>query len=398
MRAQYTLLGYADVAVCHAHAACFFNLCREHHIPYTPLPIKEGAEIVHETDVHFRVRLGVWRELGRLCTSRGIRAVEYRRGGIPVLARRYGRRAGLWAGLLVGAILLWLSGQVVWDVRLEPNEAVDMEQLTAQLKESGLAVGTWLPSLETDAVESRLLLCSEDIAWVSINVRGTVAYVQVRELLKPSAQTVDEPQNLVASCDGVVDSVRLLAGDAVVHAGELVRKGQLLISGVVDSADTGYRTAAASGEVWARTEHTLTVEVPRQVEQKVCVERRKGEILLFFFGKTIKVSKSTGIIEGNCDTIKEIKGLTLPGGTSLPISWQTTELVFYEMQTLSLDDAELERRAQTQLRQELLAATQGALLLSKEITSVLTEEGIRMVCQYTCVENIAVPLCFEEQQ
>lgn len=49
----------------------------------------------------------------------------------------------------------------------------------------------------------------------------------------------------------------------------MVRAGQLLISGVVDSGYGGSRQVAGMGKVYGRTWYTLRCRVPLTVEEKV---------------------------------------------------------------------------------------------------------------------------------
>ena len=384
MRAEHWLLGYIECRVRAGHASCFFNLCREYGIPYAPLPSEEGTVCVRCRRVSERV-------LVDSCAARGIDLCVTRRGGLPAIAYRYRRRVGLPVGLLLALALLIVSSNTLWDVRVEGGDG-DAEQLLAAC---GLAVGAWMPALDTDAIESRVLTESDSVAWVSVNLRGCVANVQIRPLLRPESTRTEQTTNLVAACDGVIDSLRLIAGEAAVAPGELVRAGQLLVAGVRDSSVQGYKTAAAEGEVWARVEDTLSVYLPRVMSQKVYGKTQILEKNLFFFGKSIKIIKNSGIIEAKCDTIKRIETLALSGGVTLPVSLETTLAQCYDVCELVLSDAELTARAYEMLGLALTEATQGATLLSKRVQCELTDTGILLTCRYCCVKNIAQPLAFE---
>ncbi len=393
MRIDHVILGYCEFFVCKEHAACFLNLCHDTGFLYQPLPKKDNEETYC-----YRCRLATSTELLRRCKERGIALREVHYGGLPRVFYRYRRRAGLAVGGVLAALLIWLSCSVVWDVRIETEGDVSLSRMREQLASCGLSVGSWIPSLETDEVESRLLTDSQGVAWVSVNMRGTVAYVQIRPLLTPNAvDSQGETVNLVASSDGIVESVRLMAGDVVVRPGDLVRKGQLLISGVRDIGEDGYALSEARGEVMARTTHTLTLEIPLSYEQKVYTGEKKVEKTLFFFGKTIKVTKSTGIIGGNCDTIRKMEIYSLFGDVALPVSMQTVELRPFEMQTVTLTPDEAKQRAYEQLGRELTMATREAMLLSRQVECEITDKACVLTCTYTCLENIAVPLPFASE-
>ena len=393
MKAYHWLLGYVECRVRGEHAACFFNLCRERGFTYTPIRSRE----VDDSSFVCRCSLSHWKTIAQCCAARGIDARVTARGGLPVLCYRYRLRAGLAVGVLLAIALVFVSERVIWDVRVQSDDGISETQLIEQLRACGLHIGAWIPLLETDGVESRLLIESDEIAWVSVNMKGTVAYVQVRALKQPKGQRTDEPTNLVARCEGVIESVRLISGEVSVTPGDLVRKGELLISGVRDSSVQGYGVSSAQGEVLARTEHVLTLKVDRVSEQKVYTGQKIAQKTLFFFGKAIKIQKSTGIIGGNCDTIKKLEIFDLGKGAPLPVSMETVVLYTYELEPVTLDDEALARRAYEQLGRALTAATEGATLISKQVSTELTDTGILLTCRYRCVENIAEPLTFDVQ-
>ena len=81
-------------------------------------------------------------------------------------------------------------------------------------------------------------------------------------------------------------------------------------------------------------------------------------------------------------------------GCVLPIAWQTVEIRPYEMTTVTRTPEEAEALAYEQLMARLTLATAHATLLSRQVVCEWTDEACRLVCTYTCVENIATPLPF----
>ena len=392
MRADLFLLGYCDLGVKADDVPAFLNLCHREGFVYSPRPSKG------EGDMRIRCRLLTARAIFRAAEERSITVYRLKTGGLPLFFHRYRLRAGFWLGGVLAAVLIWLASGVIWDVRVEGEGDLDTDRIRAELAACGLAPGCRLSSLDTDAIERRLLTNSDGVAWVSVNVKGTVAYVQVRELLKPESAADQKPEeggvNLIASCDGRVESVRLVRGEVMVGPGDVIRKGQLLISGVRDMGDGSYDVMAAAGEVWARTEHTLTVKIPMERGEKVYTGPKKVKKTLFFFGKPIKITKSTGIIEGNCDTIKKIENVCLFGTVPLPLAVETVEYLPYEMQTVTLTKEAASEQAFALLSDELAMAVEGKTLLSQSIRCEVTEEYCVIHCTYRCIENVARPKPF----
>ena len=65
--------------------------------------------------------------------------------------------------------------------------------------------GCFWPGLETDLLRSRLLLELPELSWITVNVRGSRALVQVQERQeKPELAADGAPADLVAARDGLI--------------------------------------------------------------------------------------------------------------------------------------------------------------------------------------------------
>lgn len=391
MHIHHFFLGYEDIEICPRHTACFFNLCRSTHSPYTPLPCAKGEA------VRVRCTLTVASALRKAAMARGITLRVLSRGGLPVFFYRYRCRVGLAVGILLSALLLYAFSGVLWDVRVHGNSSVPTERIISALEECGLKVGMSLDREEVDSreIENRLLRLSPEIAWVSVNIRGTVAGVQVREAQIGESAMEGELSNLVAAYDGVIESVRLLTGEIVVNVGQQVRAGELLISGVRDSATQGFVVEGARGEVMAYTDHTEVIQIPLQFEEKVFTGEEICEKSIFFFGKSIKFSKNTGIMGGSCDTIYTMKNWTLPTGEILPIGTEVTTYRPYTLHSAIRTREQAYTLALAELQGRLEESASDALLLSKTVRVSYSETHCTLMCEYRCLRNIAVPLPLE---
>ena len=153
---------------------------------------------------------------------------------------------------------------LVWDVRIEGNESVPDEAVLAQLEELGFGIGTRYRNIDFDRLQTDYLAAQNELAWLSVYMDGTVARVQVWEMRgKPPRKIPDGVYaNVTAAEDGVVEEVRVLEGQAAVRPGDVIRAGEIAISGAVEKKDGGVRFEYAEGEVLATTAKVLTAEVP----------------------------------------------------------------------------------------------------------------------------------------
>ena len=384
------LPGYTVWRIPSPCTAAFLELCRSHGLLYD--------RFRHLPDGGISVRLTLYTagKLKPLCVEAGIAPVEVARGGLPCLLLRLLRRPGLWVGGILGMILLLSAHSVLWDIRISGNETVSDSAILETLGAVGLTVGTPIRGLRADVTENKALLLDDRLAWISVNRKGTVAYVEVREAVTPPPAQGDEPCNLVAAMGGVIDHVESVSGNVRVAAGQIVGEGDLLISGLYDSATEGIRIVAARGRVFARTTRVFTTRIPLTYTQKTYATAagdEKTEISMeksiIFFGRHIKFSKKTGNIDRFCDTIEDEISWGLVDGVGFPISTRTVWYLPYEMTPATRTYAEAEELAYLELARYIASLPGGATLIGKTVTVRHGEDSLTLTCTLTAIEDIA---------
>ena len=323
-----------------------------------------------------------------LCEKKKIEIERTAAAGVPNLIYKYRKRWGLAVGAVFAAMIIFLSGEYLWGIRVTGNESVSYSEVIEALAENGLSVGSRLDSLDIDAIETLVLLSSDKISWISINMTGTCAEVQIREAENPKEKEPTRPANIVASRDGQIEYIELFSGVAVVREGGAVRKGDLLISGVRDSNEYGYSITRASGKVFAITEREFEIEVPFEYEKKSPKSQKNAEIYITFFSKEIKIFKRDTPNSVNCDTIDIEESLRFFGEIRLPIGVRRVVEVSCETETLRYTDSEAIDLAYYKLNREIEETIPDAQILKKMITTEQREDAIVLKCKITCIENI----------
>ena len=194
-------------------------------------------------------------------------------GGLPVFLRRLGRRQVWTAGLLCFVCGLYLLSSFVWTVEVEGNERLRQEDILAACRDMGLRPGAWKRQVDTKGVTDGLLAEFSDISWVSVGIKGTDATIRLAETIE-QAEPVDRetPCDMVAAADGVILQITAEQGTPLVSAGDVVKKGDVLISSELliglegEEQHTAY--TAAEGAVTARIWKRLTEEMPLRYEEK----------------------------------------------------------------------------------------------------------------------------------
>lgn len=345
--------------------------------------------------VSFRCPLFRAAKLLRELKGRGIE-VEVQRGGLPYWLYTHRKRWGLFLGGLCAVALFWLSAHFVWSVRVTGNETLTPTEIKSLLAEEGLEIGSYLPGLHMSEIETKVLIRTDKLAWLSVHMEGTVAVVQVIERKAPPASKT-APANLIAARDGQIEYLELYRGTPVIGVGQAVRAGDLLVSGVRDSQTVGFQVTRAAGKVLARTDREFTVEIPLTYEKKVYTSVKRGEITLRFFKFSMIFFKNTGNEGAPCDIIEMKTSAERFGLSDLPVSVSKQEVRPYRLESAEHTPEEALGLAYTELARSLSALSSDVQILRKEISTTISDDSLVLTCHLYCLEDIAEQIEFEAE-
>ena len=329
-----------------------------------------------------------WRLLRRAAEGIDCSLQVVRREGAPYFLARFRHRPALLLGLTVWGLALFLGSFFIWEFRVEGNTTVPTERILRSLESHGVGIGSFGLSLDGEDLRNRILLDIPELSWLTVNVSGCRADVQVRERVEaPEIIARKPPSNLVARCGGLVLEVHSQGGVKAVVPGMSVEKGQLLLSGVEDTDTFGARTTAGLGEVIARTWHELTTTVPLTAAEKRYEEEKTG-FSLVIGGHRVKFFSNSSITGRKYDKITKTYPLSILG-VPLPLTLERENWRFYETVPKSLTPGEgealgraiLEARLQTEV-------TPYGEVVSSLCTSRIAEESLEVILRAECRERI----------
>ncbi|MBE6563720.1 MAG: hypothetical protein E7655_00370 [Ruminococcaceae bacterium] len=312
--------------------------------------------------------------------------------GLPAIASRYRRRYGLFLGAFLFASLLAFSTLFLWSAEVSGNKLLTDDEVLAQLSEAGFGVGSFLPRVDYDQVNHRLLIASEDIAWLGIEVSGTHAVVTVRERIKKQASDASSEvraANLVSNADGQIFYTTVYGGTTVVNPGDSVKKGDLLVSGFCEKEDGSFTLKRASGKVFAYVTRTLSVEVPFEQAEKVKTGESIAEYAVNIFGKSIKILQKGGKTPPKYDIIKSKTTVTVFGAVKLPLSLDETLKDGYEYRIRTLSKQEAAELAEQRFENRISALSNTFDILEITRTPYETDYGVGIAAEVYGIENIA---------
>lgn len=169
-----------------------------------------------------------------------------------------------------------------------------------------------------EEVKKKILSDNKDILeWIEIEESGTKYIVKLVERKKESSSNDYEFQSIVATKDAIITSIKASSGEKIKKVGEYVKKGELIISGILTKPDGTNIYTKAKGTVYGEVWYKINVEYPLYYQEEKVTGRSKNVLSLYFLNKKVSLFsyhkykqfklESESILENNLLPIKIAK-------------------------------------------------------------------------------------------
>ena len=385
------IFGYYVLSIPRSSCEDFLNLCLRYGFEYYDLKIDQ-----EEQRVSFCVRSFEYRRLLTACRIWQIRVKKVDFYGLPALVLRYRGRWGILFGAILSLALFFISQSVIWRIDVIGNDRLTNEQIIDVLAENGLAVGNKISNINTDSIEQRVMINDDDVAWIAINISGTVARVEVREVIDTEIKDKNtKPANIVSMYDAQIVSLEVYSGFVCVKEGDFVRQGQLIVSGIYKTGKAPIRYLRASGRVLARVVRTFEVEIPLIQQKKVPTGEQFEQKILNFFGKSIKLFTNYRNLPSSCDIINYLYTVNPLSLGELPISVETVTYLPYTIQDIEISESEAMEQAYALLQEKINSEMPSAQILRKKLQGDIVDGKYVLRCEIVAICDIAKQIEFD---
>ena len=200
---------------------------------------------MEKSKIQFNIDRNNYKKLKKIHRSNKFKIKVKKQTGIPFIAKRIYTYRGMVICAIISLIILMSTSQFVTDVYITAPEGIDKTALKKELYIQGVKPGVYKKSIDRKIVRENIMGKFKQIAYVSINVKGTNIFVNITK--KDESQNSDENSNycnIIAQKDGIIEKIVPRSGEAIVQEGDIVKKGDVLINGA---------NTTAQPEVWAKT-------------------------------------------------------------------------------------------------------------------------------------------------
>lgn len=312
--------------------------------------------------------------------------------GLPPVIYKYRHRAGIPIGCLLFILLFYYTSLFVWDIEVKGCETLSVQSVLTQMNQIGLKTGRLKSKLDIKTIENSFLMQNKDVSWVSVNLKGTVAFVELREnTRKVEKLNTSVPCSIYASRDGVIASVKAYMGYSVVNTGDTVTAGDLIVTGdYVDKYGVEYKLHSMAS-VMAYTQHHKSIKIPYKSKIQIPTGKSKSYYKFKIIRFSLPLYFNKNILYNNYSVNKSVKKFKLFNNIVLPF-WlekttytQTEEVVLQK----SKDAAVLDAYEYLDNYQNDLV---GIVINNKQYTVTQADDGVTVSAVFDCYEDIGIQI------
>lgn len=243
-----------------------------------------------EHELEMDIHLSDFFLLRKFLRETGCRMHVLERFGLPFWLARLERRKFLAGGAVVFIVGLYLLSSLIWSVEIAGNDRVSAKEIRDVAAEQGIYRWAWKYRLaDLDDLSSRMLQQLPDAAWVGVSVQGTRVRIEIVEHTVPEQNPLMNPRHLVSTSDAVVTEIFAERGKPVVRRNMVVKKGDVLISGIIGDEDM-QQVVVAKGEVKGLVWHEYDVSVSLTQKRKVYTGNQHRKFYLIFGNRALQIT------------------------------------------------------------------------------------------------------------
>ena len=346
----------------------------------------ELLEIVHDSalECSFTIRRRDYNRISGLCKQNGYTLTIKREKGIYYALRNLYKRKILIIGMLILLIGVFMLPTRILFIHIEGNHTIPSGYILSAAEGIGIRFGASRRKVRSEKIKNALLDAIPELQWAGVNTNGCTATISVRErAISLDTKEQNKVTSVVADRDGYILSCVVTQGSAMVQPGQVVQKGQTLISGYSEHGLT-IQATRAKGEVIAQTNRTLTVVSPVQCQRRMDKTSTTRGLSLLLGKKRIFFWKGSGISDAGCGRMYRQYDFTLPGGFTLPIALCVDLIQHYTLTDVESNTDSLGVFARQYLKEQMIAGQilSGVQTISRH-ADVLCLQG-----KYVCTEAI----------
>jgi len=381
-----------ELNVCGEQIERFLNMCSFHNIKIFDIQRKENS-------CHVKINAEDFFVLKDIRKKTGVKIQIIHKEGFYFRILKQAKRKLFIISSLLCLFLLWISSQFLWGIQIEGNKTITKDLITDYLQENHIYFGMPLSKIPINELKTDLRNTYDEITWISIYLKGTNLHISIKErdTKKPSNSQFYTYSDIAASENGIVDSILVRQGTAMVKVGDEVSKGDILISGKVDIIADDYTIKEtylcnADGDVYLIYNYPIEEQISLEYLTKEYTGNQIQKMDLYYKNSLIPIPHLK-IPYTKYDSVTETIDYPLCNILSIPIAIKQTTYREYQMIRKKYNNLEAEKLLKNKLDKIFLSLEEKGVQIIEKNVKISTNSAY-----LSATGNITVKSCCNKLQ
>ena len=272
--------------------------------------------------VYIKIDINDYKKIKKIKTLYKIEIVDYY--GILRIKYFVKKYRIILISLLISFIIFFFLTRIIFSVTVNHNNSELKSLILDELKSNGISKYNFVVSYNKQEKIKRKILdkYKDKIEWLEIKRIGTKYEILLEERLINNNINDNTPRNIIAKKNAVITSINASSGEIVTKVDSYVKKGDILISGIIHKKEDEVASVRANGKVYGETWYKVSVELPYHFYNEEKTGKNDKYINIRLFDKNIELF-SKKYKNNNIRELYSIKSSLLPISISINNKYET---------------------------------------------------------------------------
>lgn len=343
----YHWFGYVEVILEGFFINRFLNMCSNEKIDIRSLERENG------TYIKFEILRKDFKRIRHIAKKTKCKIKIERKCGIPFLLYKYKKRKIFAVAPCAVAFFVIALSNFIWSIEVTGTDKMTEEMLLDILSDKGISIGKFNKGINLEKIENEIKIENPEIAWIGIDIDGTNVKMQIKESIE-IPKVIDEniSSNIIAIQDAKITKLVVRSGTPRVTIGQDVKKGDILVEGVMEGKYKGMRDVHADADITGVVYLTKEKREDYIQENKVLTGEVEKDFSIIIKKNKINFDKRVSNFK-KYDTIRTNNKIKLFSKFSIPIEIEKIIREEYILEKKEYSEKELEEKILKELEESL---------------------------------------------
>ncbi len=375
--------GYVNIIVEGYYIERFINKCASENIYLWNM--KRDGECILYTNVSTED----FKRLKNIAKVTKCKLKISRKRGIPFKANKYRKRKLFFILPLIILVFLFVISKFVWNIEVIGND-INKDEILSITSNNGLKTGILKSKVDKDKIINQIRLNRSDISWCGIKIEGTNVVIEIEKAReKPDIVDKNDYCDIVSSRDAIIESIEVTSGTAAVEKGDVVKKGDTLVYGIIEGKYTDSRKVHSLANIKAKVWYSESKKEYKEqrIEKSTGKEENYYQISLNNF--KINFNKRVSKFQ-NYDTIKNSNRLRIFNNFYLPIEITKFTNIEKKEEKINYSEEELKKKIVDDLKNKLKNKIKDKEIIDENVIVEDKNSILKVKVIYEVIEDIGI--------